>query len=528
MVIPAGSPTATLELQVTNDTFPESAETISIRLGTPGNAIVSTRPGAATDHVISIGASDAPIVSFNIAQERVSEANSLSLTVSVTSAASYDITLPLTISEYSSATPGLDYTALPATITIPALTPSIAIPIQIANDSNFEFTETIVVRLGTGTGYTLGATPQATVSITDDDRVEASFATTSQTVWEDAGHATVTLKLSRASQVALSGSLYPIFSRPESHSTGFFSSGSSTVPMATSNKDFDLSGASFTIPGDGLTTSISVNVPIRNDPDHEPDEQFQLGFAGVPPGRNATHKITIDDDDPTVTLSVTKNKVNESDGSFTVTAHLSDKTNKPVSVRFTVTGNAASTKDSTLSTASPLIIDAGQQTANLVVSLVNDSAAEIPEYFNVTMGQVTNGIKGETTSQRIKIVDDDRPGIGFSTTETIVVAENETNAVVLSVPWLGRVPGCGRGHCRGRNGGARLRLRNRGLRRGVSPGTDHHSAHSQRRHHRQPHSYHREQFPSQCEQRGGTHAHQPTRRTPCGREDVPVRHYSGR
>jgi endo-1,4-beta-D-glucanase Y len=67
------------------------------------------------------------------------------------------------------ATPGADYTALSGTATVSAGQTSAAVTVTPLDDAVEEDDETVVVTLSSGTGYTVGSSSAATVTIGDDD-----------------------------------------------------------------------------------------------------------------------------------------------------------------------------------------------------------------------------------------------------------------------------------------------------------------------------------------------------------------------
>ena len=67
------------------------------------------------------------------------------------------------------ATPGVDYVALPGSATIAAGASSVTIPVTLIGDSVFERNETIVVTLIANAAYVVGTPSSATVTIVSDD-----------------------------------------------------------------------------------------------------------------------------------------------------------------------------------------------------------------------------------------------------------------------------------------------------------------------------------------------------------------------
>ena len=76
------------------------------------------------------------------------------------------LTVNLTVG--GTATAG-DYATLPTTVVIPAGASSAAITVRPTDDTAVEPNETVVVTLKAGTGYTVGASSSATVSVVDND-----------------------------------------------------------------------------------------------------------------------------------------------------------------------------------------------------------------------------------------------------------------------------------------------------------------------------------------------------------------------
>lgn len=73
------------------------------------------------------------------------------------------------------ATAGTDYTSLPATVTIPAGAASVSVPLIIRDDTLSETTETVVVSVIAGAGYSIDSTATAaTVSVADNDAARSN------------------------------------------------------------------------------------------------------------------------------------------------------------------------------------------------------------------------------------------------------------------------------------------------------------------------------------------------------------------
>jgi hypothetical protein len=99
-------------------------------------------------------------------------------TVNLTTAPASDITVNYTVGGGSTATSGVDFTALTGTVVVRSGATSAVIAVEVRDDTDEEGPETLVVGLADGTGYVLGASTTATMDIGDDDFAPAAFGLT--------------------------------------------------------------------------------------------------------------------------------------------------------------------------------------------------------------------------------------------------------------------------------------------------------------------------------------------------------------
>ena len=81
-----------------------------------------------------------------------------------------------------------DYTSIPTTVTFAAGSATAVVNLTPIDDTLVEGTETAILTIGTGTGYTVGTTPSATVNITDNEtstRLSITLASSYSGVSED-------------------------------------------------------------------------------------------------------------------------------------------------------------------------------------------------------------------------------------------------------------------------------------------------------------------------------------------------------
>lgn len=134
--------------------------------------------GAVTSITATLTVVLPPVVSIQATDSNAGEvgANPGSFTVT----RSYITNAPIIVNLLTtgSATPGADYAALPASVTIPANLASVLVAVTPINDAAPEFPETVVVTLASGAGYTVGLDNIASVTIVDDDNLAPTVSIT--------------------------------------------------------------------------------------------------------------------------------------------------------------------------------------------------------------------------------------------------------------------------------------------------------------------------------------------------------------
>jgi Dockerin type I domain/Calx-beta domain/Planctomycete extracellular len=394
ITIAAGQTSASITVNIVDDTSDEPNETVVVTLGTPTGANL----GAATVHTLTITDNDEPIppsVTLSSAGQTVAEsAGTITFTATLSAASTTAVVLPFTLTGNASSN---DFTITTSPLTIPAGQTSGAISITVVDDTTDESVESVVVTLGTPTGATLGATTVYTLVVTDNDDPPlptVAFSVANQSVDENAGSISVTATLSTISAADV---VVP-----------FTIAGS-----ATSASDFTTSASPLTIIAGQTSASITLNV--IDDPDDELDEEILITLnsaTGATLGSIAAQTVTIVDNDPaggtpTVEFSVASQSVGESVGTFVVTASLSHAATIDVTIPFSVAGTADAGDFS--SSASPLTILAGQTSAAISITVIDDSRDEPDERIELTLQNPTGAMLGATVVHTATILDNDEP-----------------------------------------------------------------------------------------------------------------------
>ncbi|MFW6732679.1 MAG: beta strand repeat-containing protein, partial [Synechococcus sp.] len=174
----AGSATAVVNVAVIDDLLIEGA--------TPETAILTIQSGltyvvgAASSATVTITDNDLPVITVSatdaLAEETSGAPNPGSFTLTRTGPTTDALTVAVAMS--GSATNGVDYTTVPTTATFAAGSPTALVNINVIDDSIIEgpTPETAVLTVNPGSGYTVGAPANATVSIADNDFIPVSLS----------------------------------------------------------------------------------------------------------------------------------------------------------------------------------------------------------------------------------------------------------------------------------------------------------------------------------------------------------------
>ena len=169
------------------------------------------------------------------------------VTISRTGITTNALTVNYTTS--GTATNGSDYNTLSGSITIPAGSSSVNIPITAINDTEFEGDEYLNLNLQTSANYVLEGSTTATVSITDNDKptvsIVASDANASETLSTETantGEFTITRTGTTANSLTLNYSV---------------------AGTATNGSDYNSLGSTIVIPAGASSVTIPI-IPIDN------------------------------------------------------------------------------------------------------------------------------------------------------------------------------------------------------------------------------------------------------------------------
>jgi YD repeat-containing protein len=217
----------------------------------------------------------------------------------------------------------------------------------------------------------------------------------------------------------------------------------SAVPGVAPSGDYTTTAKTVTFPaGTQNNAVINVTVPISNDAADESDETFTVRLTGVTggapgvlssaPGATA-HTVTIQDDDPTPSITVNDITVNETQGTANFTLTLSAPSGKLITVGYATSNGTAIVGSDYLAATGTISIQPGTAQVTIPVTIVNDLLVEVPETFNITLSNPTDvtiaDALGVATidSDELKVpIDPSLPGQYFADVES---SANESGSI---------------------------------------------------------------------------------------------------
>jgi len=384
----AGSSTATIIVNPIDDAAVEPSETVIVSVAA-GNGYTLGSPNSAT---VTIGDNDVPNISASIAATTPAAAEGGAtgqFTITLSGTSPTDVTVNFAVSGTAAAN---DYASLGTGVVIPAGQTSATLTVTPTNDTVFEGSETVIVTLASGTGYTLGTPANATVTIADNDSApSATIAATTANAAEGGATGQFTVTLSNASNSATT--------------VNYTVNGT-----ATSDSDYTALTGSVTIAAGSTNGTIAVTAVDDNV--FEGSETVVATLAsgtGYTVGATNSGTVTIADNDaaPTATIAATTANANETgptNGVFTIT--LNRASSSATTVNYTVGGTATSGSDYT-ALAGSVQIAAGSTTGTVTVTPVDDTTTESSETVVVTLASGTGYSVGTPGNATVNIADND-------------------------------------------------------------------------------------------------------------------------
>ena len=310
VTIPANAASHTFTVQTTEDPTVETDETFTLTIGTLPAGVATGSPSSTTVTITDDDTAPTPTVSFAVASYSAAEGAAASVTVRISPTRSAPTAVGLTFADVN-AEAGDDYTAAPASVTIPANTASHTFTIATTEDTADEPNESFTLAIGTlPAGVASGSPSSTTVTITDDDDPPPVPVVT---IARDASSVTE----GTAAAFTVSASVAPV------------SDLDVTVEVAEGpGGDFVASGdeGTQTVTIGAGETSTTLSVPTQDDTTDEPGAEVTATVAAgssYTVGTAASATVALADGDPTtVSLTGTTSAIAEDGGTKTLTLAL--------------------------------------------------------------------------------------------------------------------------------------------------------------------------------------------------------------
>ncbi|MEY4233912.1 MAG: hypothetical protein RL635_879, partial [Chloroflexota bacterium] len=284
------------------------------------------------------------------------------VTLTNSSGASASVTYTVTA---GTATAGADFTAGAGTVQWQAGESGTKyILVQLLADSTAEPEEVLYVSLADATNATISRS-RAALNITDSSSTTVG-ALAAGSVSEGAGTATVSVTWTGYSTATVTATY------------------TTADGSALAGSDYTATSGTLTWSG-GETGTKTFAVPIIDDADDEPDQQFTVSLSSVVSSvvTHSTAAMTIVDNDATPTLAVAAASVLEGAGNATISVIMTGTSTATVTVVATATSGTALAGSDFTATSSTLTWSAGQSGAKtFTVPILSDLISEAAETFS--------------------------------------------------------------------------------------------------------------------------------------------------
>ncbi len=386
LTIPAGSTVASVTVVPKNDALGEPQQTVSLQLRGRATYVVG-EPGNAT--VTITDSSDRPVVAIGVSAGDAGEpASTGNFKFTTTGTGFGNITIHYTVT--GTATPGVDYVALPGTLTMGRNTTT-QLTVTPIDDNVPEGFETVVVTIDSNSAYTTFLDTSATMNLVDDDQPVVSISTTNSSFSE-------------------AGSQAKFWFSRTGYTTDALTVNYTIGGTATNGADYVSLPGTITIPAGAGGVALRV-VPIE-DTLKEGTETLVLTIApgayGV--GLGSATDYLADNDSPAVQVRfpTPTGSGSESAGMVNVPVVLSGISAVPVTVEYAIGGGTATGGIDYSLTPGVLTFAPGEYSKTIPLTILEDDTVEPTETVIVRL-QNANGSGLGPNTYTFTINDDDAP-----------------------------------------------------------------------------------------------------------------------
>ncbi len=395
VTINANETTATLTVNTANDQADEPNSVVTAQLQTGTGYTLGTQNSAS----VTVEDNDSPPrlpppppppptpqVIITASSTTITEGTAATFTITASSAPTSALTVNVDVSEDGDVIRGTPS----STVTIDANKTTVTLTVNTVNDQRDEPNSVVTAKLQGGTGYTVGASSSASVTVNDNDIPEVTISAGTTPVTEGTS-ATFTITASPAPATTL------------------------TVNVDVSETANVISGtpsSTMTIDADETTATLTVNTvnDQRDEPNSVITAELETGTSYTV-GASSSASVTVSDNDdpppgtPEVTISAGTTPVTEGTAAtFTIAVSPAQTTALAVNVKVTETEDVISGTP-----ASTVTINANATTATLTVATDDDDADESNSVVTAEVETGTGYTVGSSSSASVTVEDDDNP-----------------------------------------------------------------------------------------------------------------------
>ncbi|MEC4983364.1 MAG: Calx-beta domain-containing protein [Oscillatoria sp. PMC 1068.18] len=306
----AGETTASLTVDIVDDSIVEATETVAFSVTGVNNATIGAQATATLSIFDDDSQTGQPSIQFSQASYTVAEGDGTVNVVTLTrSGGDLNTTsqVALSVTGGTATGGGVDYSILTnSTVSFAAGETSKTVTVNVVDDNLVENTETVNFSVTALNNADIGTRSSATLSILDNDGVGEAptieFSASSYLVNENAGNSQV-VTLTRTGGEIDEASTVRV---------------SITGGTATAGQDYTATGFPQTVSFAAGETTKTLTVPIIDDNIDEPVETVNFSVTGVENaaiGTQSTATLSIQDNDPTQTQTV---NITNDDGIFSL------------------------------------------------------------------------------------------------------------------------------------------------------------------------------------------------------------------
>ena len=428
VTIPAGQSSGIVVLRGRDDSDGEGSETVFLGLTAAGELPEGWVLQESATHRVTITDDDLAIGFAEAEHEEAEPASgttAFTVAVELTMSPEEEVTVPIAVAEHSEEFVPVDVSYAPSSLTFAAGTTNLSqnVTFTVHADATAEADEVVRFLIGSDASYTRGAN---------------AFSV---------GRGTFDLTIPANDNIVRMGALTGnSFEEGESISLSMISDDGNSAPdgglpvivTVTPQDDLTLSGStaaedvSFTaeqvIPAG--QTSVAFDIDIVNDTEAELLESFEISVAeganfpsswGSVVNVPATFSVPVNDNTIGFAQSASRviENVNGGVHNVAVNADLSlPMSAQPVTFNIATGGTATENMDYSLS-GTTVTVNAGTESVNIPVTIVNDSDLDIGETIELTLSPASNaslpaGWSFGTMTHTVTIIDDEAPGGVFS------------------------------------------------------------------------------------------------------------------